>query len=491
MPTTYQRHCDHCGDYYEGRGKKYCSVECHSAARRTVEDRDCAHCGDTFRPDEESTRYCSHDCANRDSRRLEEQVCKWCGEDFRPAESGQSYCSRPCYLRARRHGDSESQAEDPPALRKVESQQLEDGRREWRLFHGEPHTYEEAREKLEIDEERWEVTKFNRWEQKPDHWCHQITAAPREDVIDVRELVDDALERYRTGSPPPDPVDHSPSTERTYLGLLRLPDHHIRMLAWAPETREVHYDSRIGARLFRGGIVDLSSRIKQLAGGPPSEWLFPVGDDLAHADQIVGDDSGAATARGTVVDVDTRRQKSYRIIREVLEQGILELRETAPVTVPIVAGNHSPDTEFTLGELLDARFHDDPHVEIINNPSGRYYHQHGRVLLGFVHGDDIAKSRLPMLMPIEVPEMWSQTDHREWMMGHTHHLDQRGFAMEVEEDTSIRLRRNPTLCPSDAWHASQGFKRIRAAEAFLYSAEHGFEGLVNCTPQSVEDLGDR
>lgn len=346
---------------------------------------------------------------------------------------------------------------------------------------------EEMVEFFKVDLDRWEVLTCNRWF-NGSVWCHQLKSRPKTDVLTGEAVIGEWIEDLRASSPAPTPVEHSDVADRDCLGVLRLPDTHIRMLAYAPETREVHWDSERAAAVFRGGIEDQNRKLRRLLGGAPTRWLFPVGDDLAHADQLVGEGSGAATARGTVVDVDTRRKKSYKIIREVLEAGILALRETAPVTVPIIPGNHAPDTEFTLGELLDARFHDDPLVEIVNPQSGRYYHQHGTVLLGFVHGDDIAKSRLPMLMPIEQPQAWSETSHREWMMGHTHHLDSRGFAMEAEEDTSIRIRRNPTICPSDAWHASKGFKKIRAAEAFLYSAEHGFEGLVNSTPRSIEDV---
>lgn len=428
----------------------------------------------------------------------EEDPCQECGGAW--AQDG-GLCE-DCSTDIPETASSPDAPDLPPEGERVAFEQKDDGSASaYSITKGRITNEQELLEAVDADLEEWRVKskRLNKWDlgykrkdSTPGHYPLfqvRVNLEPRQDLVDSRAIIEEALEEMRERAPAAPDTPRLSDGDRDIMGEIMMPDSHIRMLAYAPETREAHYDSEIAARLFVAALKDNMERAIRLAGSV-DRWLFPIGNDLAHADKIVGDSSGAATASGTVVDVDTRRKKSYGIIRSVLEAGILFLRETAPVEVVVIPGNHAPDTEFTLGELLDARFHNDSLVNIRNPESERDYIRHGRVLLGFTHGDDIAKSRLPMLMPIEEREKWAKTDHREWHMGHTHHLDQRGFAMEAEEDMTIRLRRCPTLAPADAWHAGRGFKHVRAAETYLWSKKYGFEGLVNCTPVRVEDLPD-
>jgi len=42
MSRVYKKHCDECGTYYEGEGKKYCSLDCSSIARKKKTNRSSA-----------------------------------------------------------------------------------------------------------------------------------------------------------------------------------------------------------------------------------------------------------------------------------------------------------------------------------------------------------------------------------------------------------------------------------------------------------------
>lgn len=77
------RTCVVCGSSFELRANKqaqdHCSTRCFSAARRRP-PKPCAHCGELFWKRNVATAYCSTECAKAARRR--EQTCEHCGSTF-------------------------------------------------------------------------------------------------------------------------------------------------------------------------------------------------------------------------------------------------------------------------------------------------------------------------------------------------------------------------------------------------------------------------
>ena len=94
----------------------------------------------------------------------------------------------------------------------------------------------------------------------------------------------------------------------------------------------------------------------------------------------------------------------------------------------------------------------------------RKYWLYGINLVGFSHGREEGK-RIQQIMQQEVPELWAQSQYREWHLWDLHH--------EVLEDGGIVLRRLTSTTPTDDWHENKAYKSMRRSQAFVWFPEGG------------------
>jgi hypothetical protein len=242
------------------------------------------------------------------------------------------------------------------------------------------------------------------------------------------------------------------------------PDLHVGKLAHTAETGRRPYDVKIAIATFNRALDGLIERTKNYAF---SKILFVAGNDLFNSDN-----EDNTTTGGTQVDTDGRFFKTFRHTRKMIVTAIERLRQIAPVQVVVVPGNHDRQTAYHLGDSLECYFHADPMVTVDNLPNPRKYVEHGRVLLGFCHGDEGKIGDYASLMAIEQPEAWGRTKFREIHCGHFHSL-------KVTEDKGVRTRLLSALTEADSWHTHMGYiGAIRQAEAFVWSKKEGL--LAEC-----------
>jgi len=76
-------------------------------------------------------------------------------------------------------------------------------------------------------------------------------------------------------------------------------------------------------------------------------------------------------------------------------------------------------------------------------------------------------------MAQEVPEMWANTVHREFHLGHYHQKkDMKWLSTQEYKGVVIRLLRS--LSGTDAWHYEKGYVGgSRSAEAFIWNNRTG------------------
>lgn len=244
-------------------------------------------------------------------------------------------------------------------------------------------------------------------------------------------------------------------------------DAHFGKLAWAEETGE-NQDLKIAEQIFRQAGDEI--RIKA-ASFPVEKFILPVGNDFLHIDGPRNE-----TANGTPQDFDGRYAKVVATGEIALENLIRSLAEVAPVEVVSVPGNHDKATTWHIARYLWARFADNNRVTVDTSPKLRKYVKYGVNLLGFTHGDCIKDDKLPLLMAQEQPKAWGETTFREMLTGHFHKRKETRFNVG-DTHTGVVVRVLPSLSATDAWHYQMGFvKSQRAAEAYLYSKEHGYTG---------------
>jgi hypothetical protein len=246
------------------------------------------------------------------------------------------------------------------------------------------------------------------------------------------------------------------------FAVLSLPDLHVGMLAWHRETEE-NYDTEIALGRMKAAAASLLSR---LSGLRISEIVFPIGNDIFHADT-----HDNTTTAGTRVDVDSRWQRAFQMVAEALIKGPVSwAAEIAPVRIVVVPGNHDYQRAFYLGEVMRWYYQGRGlPVEVDNAPRLRKYYRRGNVLLGFTHGAWVKINQLPLIMATEAPQDWAGSVWREWLLGHYHRKREMAWN-STEEVAGVRLRVLPSLATPDAWHYQQGFVGgIREGTLSLYS----------------------
>lgn len=328
-------------------------------------------------------------------------------------------------------------------------------------------------EHCKVDTSIWEVERFiaNKWEmayvnKRTDAadvvplFQVKATLKKRTQMIAIRDEIESLKREAKRFTP--EPVEIIRSVQRAgNLLEINIPDVHYGKLAWGAETGHEPYDVQIADAMLLRAVDNLIERSK---GYHYDLVLFVVGNDLLNADNLENQ-----TTRGTTVTTDGRYEKTFMTVRRTITRCIERLRTIAPVKVVMVRGNHDMLTVWHLGDSLECTFDKYTDVEIDNAPTYRKYHQHGKVMLMFTHGDKGKRQDYPLLMATEKPEIFGSTKFREAHCGHTH-------MTKTEEQHGVRVRVLPSLSPPDDWHSENGYTgNLRNAEAYVWNED---EGLV-------------
>jgi hypothetical protein len=254
---------------------------------------------------------------------------------------------------------------------------------------------------------------------------------------------------------------------------LGMPDAHIGKLAWGKETGEGDYDLAIAIQRQEENAAILLDRATAYE---IERILIPIGSDYFQIDNAQN-----TTAGGTPQDVDGRFAKIFSEGHESLVKIIDSARQIAPVELTWVPGNHDRQTSWFLAHSLAAHYRNDSEVTVDFTPTGRKYIKYGVNLIGYTHGDTRSGEKhadLPGIMAVEAGAQFAATKFREWHIGHIHKKRQTTFlALNTYQGVVIRVL--PSLSSIDAWHYEKGYVgNVPAAEAFLWSKEHGPSGYL-------------
>ena len=334
----------------------------------------------------------------------------------------------------------------------------------WNVFipYAEGCNPQELIKQLGIDTQVWELERFRAKDIERDGTTkYQISAffKKRTDILAIQGEIEDLKNKAKADlGRKIAPIKYSITPTGNMLEI-NIADHHFGKLAWPLETGHEPYDIQIAEAMFMRALDVLLSRVK---GYSFDQVLFVVGNDLLNSDN-----AGNETTGGTVVTTDTRYHKTFRVVRNTMIAAIERLKQIAPVKVLIIPGNHDALASYHLGDSLECWFHCDKDVIVENQPRTRKYHEFGKVMLAFIHGDEGVRTDYPLLIATEQPEMFGRTKFREVHTGHTHQD-------KVSEMHGVKVRILSALCPPDDWHAVKGFVgNLRSAEAFIWNKEEG------------------
>jgi predicted phosphodiesterase len=235
-------------------------------------------------------------------------------------------------------------------------------------------------------------------------------------------------------------------------------DGHFGMRADSRETKEQDYDTKIAAKSH----LDAIEYLVGVSTASEHSLLVNVGDFI-HANGSAG-----TTFGGTRLDVDTR----IEVVLETAAQTFIfaiekMLSKHQNVSVIMARGNHDSDTAIALALILKFYYSKEPRVNILD-PHG-FFHtlQFGATLIAVHHGDKVKANKLAAILPRMLPDQWSSTNYRKWLVGHIHHQN------AIETDNGVFVESFGTLAFPDSYHAGHGYSASSVMTQITFHRDGG------------------
>lgn len=241
------------------------------------------------------------------------------------------------------------------------------------------------------------------------------------------------------------------------LTLYALPDLHLGLLSYAPETGE-RYDLKSAAVMVQREIGAL------VAMSPPSQnAVILVLGDFFHGN----DQTNTTPTSNHQLDVDSRWEHVYGVgARTLIALAHAVASRHERVEIAIIPGNHDQDAARTLRVALDLHFEAHDRISVYGKPSEHWYRRFGKVLIGAHHGHKMKPDRMAMMLAADRPEDWGAAKYRHFLFGHVHHET-------AKEVGPVRVESFQSPAAKDAYAASIGYRSGRSLTAITFHAERG------------------
>lgn len=288
-------------------------------------------------------------------------------------------------------------------------------------------------------------------------------------VEKLREFISQLCEPVRNLSPliPPPTIENS-----QLLSVYPIGDQHHGMYAEAEQTG-VEYNTEVSAR-------SLTTSVDFLCASAPSSGtalLLDVGD-FHHAN----DSSNQTPASHHQMHVTASYGKVMQTGAMALVQCTLRLLEKHQnVVVWIMPGNHNPDAAFATALAMSFYFHNEPRVTVDLGNSAFKFMRFGKNLIASHHGDGPKFSNLPLIMAVDRPQDWAETEYRVWHCGHIHHKT-------VKEEPGCDIETHRTLAPSNSWDHKKGYRSKREMQRIDYHFNLGECNRQRCDAKMLEAM---
>jgi hypothetical protein len=370
----------------------------------------------------------------------------------------------------------------------TEADEITGDKRTIRMEKTRIHTLEQLVEHCEIDLDVWEVKNWvcNKWEvAAADKENGKLIGLVVEPLFQIkaslvkREGVEEAnriIERLRVkaeGYAPEYPHIIIPQHNSGNVVEISPVDVHFGAMVWSKETGGDDYDLKIAERDYKAAFTSLMGRTDSYH---PEKALLVFGHDQQNADNRAG-----STENLTPQNNDGRYQKVADVSLDCTIWAIDAcLLHYGKVEIVMVPGNHDPLSTWHLGRTIKAWYRNVPQVNVDNGPDMKKWWEHGVNMLLLTHGNKGKLDNYDKTMAAERPKMWGRTKWREAHTGDKHHR-------RTIELPGATVRILPSLRPSCAWSAENHLKSIRAAEAYVWSAN---EGLIGQATHSILQKDD-
>jgi len=164
----------------------------------------------------------------------------------------------------------------------------------------------------------------------------------------------------------------------------------------------------------------------------------------------------------------------FEVGLSVLEYAITRMLEKhRHVDLVNIPGNHDESLALVLPALFRRLYADEPRITVRDNEPQRVYLEHGKCLIGNIHGHKTKDSELLQIMATEMPEAWGRTRHRYYFRGHHHHDNRVEYNGGVVEQVR-------TLSAADAYAVGHGYLSRRDLKCIVMHADEGEQSRFTC-----------
>ena len=293
-----------------------------------------------------------------------------------------------------------------------------------------------------------------------------------EDKQRTIEMMQAAIEAYKSELPRAEPVPAPTMTSDNLLSQYTITDIHMGMLAWAEETGDSDYDIKIAEKLLR----DWFSAAITCSPNAHTAILAQLGDFMHHDSH-----ESVTPAHRNVLDADSRLQKVIRVVIHTIRYIITKLLEKHQhVHVIWADANHDPASAAWMRELLFAFFDHEPRITVDRSADKYYAYEWGRTALFYHHGHRRKITSVDSVFAGKFREIYGRAKHSYGHIGHLHNL-------AALESNLMIVERHRTLAPADSFAAGGGWVSGRDAKVITYHKEYGEVSRFTLSPQLVAD----
>jgi hypothetical protein len=291
----------------------------------------------------------------------------------------------------------------------------------------------------------------------------KLELEPRNTTIDVKAIIEDFKNEVRKYKPVSHVGYSRAESSDPHMLVIALPDAHHGLLSWGQETGQ-DFDLKISEDRFKESVKKL---LLSAHGHSLGKILMLLNGDILNSEGL-----SKATTAGTPQTDDHRWQKAFSTCWKMIRDSVEVCKTVADVELVFTGGNHDWQSSYYLGEVLSAWYENDRHVTVDNTPKHYKYKQYGNSMIGATHGDGAKAVNLPLLMATDNPEMWAQTKHRYYLIGHFHAASSKGFQQETE-NPGCTVIVCPAISSASDWTVRMGYRSVPEAQAFLFHHSKG------------------
>lgn len=319
---------------------------------------------------------------------------------------------------------------------------------------------------LDVDMDKWCVERWigNQWG-KGDMW--QVKAWFKRKTHEQSNL-EELIEELKTIGPVRDPGPEMYVDSKKGRALeIAIMDPHMGLHAFDGASGG-NYDPAKAEAIWWASIHKIIQRSRHY--GPFKRIVFVAGNDFLHADNVFH-----TTTQGTGQPEMQSWHHTFINGERLLIETVEHLKQYGrTIDVVMVPGNHARQSEFALGRILNAYFHNDRYVNVDAGPEPYKFWRYGVNLIGYEHGHSIKAQKLASLMANERKGDWPEVWQCEWHCGDQHRES------AVFSEAGVNIKYLPSMVTWNEWHKIKGFSWAhRASLGFVYDSE---SGLI-CTPQ--------